>query len=104
MSNAERQRRFRERNPGYYGRLHRKRNAAIKARLEQQKAEAAARIQAEIRARIKAEAEFKCAIAVQLPPISRMLPPAVPPDPLMQEIAALAEKRRAGAAIHVRGA
>jgi hypothetical protein len=25
MSNTERQRRFRERNPGYYGRLHRKR-------------------------------------------------------------------------------
>jgi hypothetical protein len=30
MSNTERQRRFRERNPGYYGRLHRKRKAAIK--------------------------------------------------------------------------
>jgi hypothetical protein len=29
MSNAERQRRFRERNPGYYGRLHRKRNAMM---------------------------------------------------------------------------
>jgi hypothetical protein len=29
MSNTERQRRFRKRNPGYYGRLHRKRNAAI---------------------------------------------------------------------------
>ena len=104
MSNAERQRRFRERNPGYYGRLHRKRNAAIKAILEQQKAEAAARIQAEIQARLQMEQEFKLAIIKQLPPISRMLPPAVPPDPLMQEIAALAEKRRAGAAIHVREA
>ena len=29
MSNTERQRRFRERNPGYYGRLHRQRNAEV---------------------------------------------------------------------------
>ena len=33
MSNAERQRQFRKRNPGYYGRLHRARNAAIDASL-----------------------------------------------------------------------
>ena len=33
MSNTERQRQFRERNPGYYGRLHRKRNAEIMARI-----------------------------------------------------------------------
>ncbi len=31
MSNAERQRQFRERNPGYYGRLHRKRRAEAEA-------------------------------------------------------------------------
>jgi hypothetical protein len=31
MSNAERQRQFRERNPGYYGRLHRKRKAEVMA-------------------------------------------------------------------------
>src|SRR5688500_12239052 len=31
MSNAERQRHFRERNPGYYGRLHAKRRAAVRA-------------------------------------------------------------------------
>lgn len=31
MSNTERQRLFRERNPGYYGRLHAKRRAAIHA-------------------------------------------------------------------------
>ncbi len=30
MSNTERQRQFRERNPGYYGRLHRKRKDALK--------------------------------------------------------------------------
>jgi hypothetical protein len=30
MSNTERQQNFRKRNPGYYGRLHRKRNAEIK--------------------------------------------------------------------------
>lgn len=29
MSNAERQREFRKRNPGYYGRLHRKRKAEV---------------------------------------------------------------------------
>jgi hypothetical protein len=29
MSNTERQRRFRERNPGYYGRLHRKRKQEL---------------------------------------------------------------------------
>lgn len=37
MSNTERQRRFRERNPGYYGRLHRQRKAevaALRAKLE----------------------------------------------------------------------
>jgi hypothetical protein len=33
MSNAERQRRFRERNPGYYGRWHARRRALIKANL-----------------------------------------------------------------------
>lgn len=32
MTNAERQRRFRERNPGYYQRLHAKRRAGEKAR------------------------------------------------------------------------
>jgi hypothetical protein len=31
MSNAERQRQFRERNPGYYGRLHARRRAAVRA-------------------------------------------------------------------------
>ena len=31
MSNNERQRLFRERNPGYYGRLHAKRRAAVRA-------------------------------------------------------------------------
>ncbi len=31
MSNAERQRRFRGWNPGYYGRLHARRRAAVKA-------------------------------------------------------------------------
>jgi hypothetical protein len=46
-ANTERQRRFRERNPGYYGRLHRKRRAATKARLalaEMARAEAKAKI------------------------------------------------------------
>ena len=34
MSNKERQRQFRERNPGYYGRLHRKRKARLRATAE----------------------------------------------------------------------
>jgi len=38
MSKAERQRQFRERNPGYYGRLHRKRTAAIMASLAEKAA------------------------------------------------------------------
>ncbi len=42
MSNTERQRQFRERNPGYYGRLHRKRNAACNAFAAMQAARAAA--------------------------------------------------------------
>jgi hypothetical protein len=52
MSNYERQRRFRERNPGYYGRLHRKRNAEMLAlRAAQQVAvEAAEVVAAEVTA------------------------------------------------------
>ena len=42
MSNAERQRLFRERNPGYYGRLHRRRRAEGEARLAAMAAAAAA--------------------------------------------------------------
>ena len=42
MSNTERQRRFRERNPGYYKRLHRKRRAAVAALSAAKKAERAA--------------------------------------------------------------
>lgn len=42
MDNGERQRLFRERNPGYYGRLHAKRNAAAKAAAAQLRAQAQA--------------------------------------------------------------
>jgi hypothetical protein len=42
ISNAERQRQFRERNPGYYGRLHAKRRAAVRAFAAQRAAVAAA--------------------------------------------------------------
>ena len=41
-SNAERQRAFRERNPGYYGRLHAKQRAATKAMLAEMNAAAQA--------------------------------------------------------------
>lgn len=105
MSNTERQRLFRERNPGYYGRLHRKRNAGIKQMLKQQRIAIQAKAQAEYQALKKAalQAEAKFAIVNQLPPISRMLPAPPPVDPLMMEIAALAEKRKAEATVHVRG-
>jgi hypothetical protein len=89
MSNTERQRQFRERNPGYYGRLHRKRNAPIKAMLKQQKAAAAARIQAEIKAQLRAEAD--AAAAQPAPPPALLMLPAPVIDPLTSEIAALAE-------------
>jgi hypothetical protein len=42
ISNAERQRQFRERNPGYYGRLHAKRRAALRAFTAQKNAAAQA--------------------------------------------------------------
>jgi hypothetical protein len=38
MSNAERQRNFRKRNPGYYGRLHARRRSGIRASLAAQAA------------------------------------------------------------------
>src|SRR5688500_4720459 len=41
MSNTERQRQFRERNPGYYQRWHARRRALIKARIAEARALAA---------------------------------------------------------------
>jgi hypothetical protein len=41
VSNTERQRQFRERNPGYYGRLHRKRQAELVAMMQQAQLSAA---------------------------------------------------------------
>ena len=79
MSNTERQRRFRERNPGYYGRLHRQRRAPIKAMLAQSWAEA--------RARAQAEAEASVTAVKRVP----LMLPAPVLDPLASEIAALAE-------------
>lgn len=58
MSNTERQRRFRERNPGYYKRLHAKRRAQVKAGLE-------------MLARERAIARI---IAPSMPPPERCLP------------------------------
>ncbi len=81
VSNTERQRQFRERNPGYYGRLHRKRKAAIRARLEP--------IWAEARAQAHAEAQLA---AAQPAPVLMLPAPGI--DPLTSEIAkcgALAE-------------
>ena len=41
MSNVERQRRFRERNPGYYGRFHARQRAAIDASIQPKRLAAA---------------------------------------------------------------
>ena len=96
MSNIERQRRFRERHPGYYGRLHRKRRAFIKAILAQRGAEANAQAQAEAHAQAELLAHAK-AIVASCNRVPLMLPaPTI--DPLASEIAALAEKRNARAA------
>ncbi len=65
MSNAERQRQFRERNPGYYGRLHARRRA-----------ESAALV-----------AEL-AASAVPAPAEQLMFPAPAPQDPLLQQLAA----------------
>lgn len=104
MSNTERQRRFRERHPGYYGRLHRKRNAGIKAARKQQRiaAQAAglARYQAELKAHAELLAGAKAIIAsFNRVPVNRMLPAPTPLDPLASDIAALVEARKAKAAV-----
>src|SRR5687767_4198249 len=93
MSNAERQRRFRKSHPGYYARLHRKRRGISKAKLRQQKAAAAEQIQAEIKARSRAQAELlaqaKAIVASFNRPPTRLMLPAPTIDPLAAEIAAL---------------
>ena len=76
MSNIERQRQFRERNPGYYGRLHRKRNAEILA----------------LRAARMAAAE-----AVVAKPEPLMLPAPVQ-DPAMDALNALSSALRSDSA------
>ena len=98
MSNVERQRRFRERHPGYYGRLHRKRKAGIKARLAQQRAAAQAQAQAQAQAEAQAPLAATRPVPPE-PPVPLMLPPGAPVvDPLAMEIAALAESRKARSA------
>ncbi len=68
LSNTERQRQFRERNPGYYGRLHRKRQAELVARMQQAQLTAAS-------------------TAAQAPLL--MLPAPVEQDQLLQQMAAI---------------
>jgi hypothetical protein len=74
MSNAERQRQFRKRNPGYYGRLHRKRNAEILA---------------------LCAARMAAAEAVIAKPEPLMLPAPVQ-DPAMDALAALSAALKSG--------
>jgi hypothetical protein len=101
MSNTERQRRFRERNPGYYGRLHRKRSGGTKRMLEQQRIAAHAAIDARYQAEKAARAELLAqakAIVASFNRVPLMLPAPAPPNPLAGDIAALAEARKARAA------
>ena len=67
MSNTERQRQFRERNPGYYGRLHRKRKAELEAM-------ARATVEARVAAAVTVEASVQVT-AVRREPL--MLPAPV---------------------------
>jgi hypothetical protein len=82
MSNAERQRAFRRRNPGYYGRLHRQRKAEMLAY-------AAARA---------AAAEAVVPLAIPAPPTRLMLPAHVQ-DPAMDALNALAASLKSRAAL-----
>ena len=59
MSNRERQRQFRERNPGYYGRLHRRQKAEVDAL---------------IAARVAAKERVEAAVPVEDTPKPWMLP------------------------------
>ena len=77
MSNGERQRQFRERNPGYYGRLNRKRNAEMLA----------------LRAARMAVAE-----AIVAKPEPLMLPAPVQ-DPAMDALNALSTALRSDSAV-----
>jgi hypothetical protein len=75
MSNAERQREFRERNPGYYGRLHAIRRAECRARV--------AALLAAAR-----QAVLPAPLQIPLKPI--LMLPAPVQDPTMAAIDALA--------------
>jgi hypothetical protein len=73
VSNTERQREFRERNPGYYQRLHAKRRAEAKA--------------------LAAERAVAAEVILTLPvPTWRLALPAPVVDPLLIELNALAAK------------
>ena len=88
MSNAERQRQFRLRNPGYYGRLHRRRRAATKAAaLEVTKALAAQFLTAK-----QAAAEAVQRQPLLLPaPVEAIEIPGMSTIPTMAAIRAMAE-------------
>ena len=82
MSNTERQRQFRERNPGYYQRLHAKRRAQARAML------AAARV----------EAQAQAAVVVRAEPLMLPAPVEVPLIPGLNAIPATLEELHAARA------
>jgi hypothetical protein len=85
MSNAERQRQFRERNPGYYGRLHRQRRARVKA----------CAAQLAIAESLAKAAQQERVLSLVAKPMLCLPAPAVvfPVLPTREEIAARAEQR-----------
>ncbi len=79
VSNTERQRAFRERNPGYYGRLHAKNRALIAARIAEEQATQALPAPARTPLQLPAPPP-----AVELP-ILITLPTTPQPEPVVRD-------------------
>ena len=67
MTNNERQRQFRQRNPGYYGRLHRRRKAQVVAPWLQVPAQALAVAETPIQVQVKVVQPVKQQLALPAP-------------------------------------
>ena len=91
MSNTERQRQFRERNPGYYGRLHARRRAGGKAAVAAMKAQMMASAAKREPLLLPASLEL-----LEIPGIN-VIPKAMPlrasNAPLVEELVAAHERR-----------
>jgi hypothetical protein len=96
VSNTERQRQFRERNPGYYGRLHARRRAAVNARVAcAANASALAEVPAVAEVAVAQRALVE-ALAAAFKPV--LMLPAPVEDPMMAQLKALAASLKARSA------